>query len=215
LDVNKDDQMMSILAFVQKKGGTGKTTTATNMSVEAMMRGFSVALVDIDPQGSVLMWKNARVRDWPYVEALSPKDLPRWLEEHASEFDLVIIDTPAHDGDTLARVVRLADLTVIVTQPTLLANAVAVHLREVFLAFGIPYAILLSQTPPTLTQRLDHWIQNHQLLGTVVDAQLAYRMDYQDAIPLGMGVVEYNPQGRAAREVHAATDWLLKRLEMI
>jgi chromosome partitioning protein len=105
LDVNKDDQIMSILAFVQKKGGTGKTTTATNMSVEAMMRGFSVALIDIDPQGSVLTWKNARVRDWPYVKALSPKDLPPWLEEHASEFDLVIIDTPAHDGDTLARVV--------------------------------------------------------------------------------------------------------------
>jgi chromosome partitioning protein len=205
---------MSILAFVQKKGGTGKTTTATNVSVEAMMRGFSVALIDIDPQGSALMWKNARVHSSPYVVALSPEELPHWLEAHASEFNLVIIDTAAHDGDTLARVVRLADLTVIVTQPTLLANAVAVHLREVFLAFGIPYAILLSQTPPTLTQRLDHWIQSHRLLGTVVDTQLAYRMDYQDAIPLGMGVVEYNSQGRAAQEVQDATDWLLNRLEM-
>src|ERR1700730_10764333 len=65
--------------------------------------------------------------------------------------------------------------------------------------------ILLTQTPPRLTLRLDQWIQNHQLLGTVVDTQLAYRMDYQDAIPLGMSVVEYNPQGRAAQEVHGAT----------
>jgi chromosome partitioning protein len=211
----KDDQIMSILAFVQKKGGTGKTTTATNVSVEAMLRGFSVALIDIDPQRSALMWKNARSDAWPHVEALAPEHLPGWIGERGGEFDLVVIDTPAHDGDALARVVRLADLTVIVTQPTLLANAVAVHLRDVFLDFGIPYAILLTQTPPSLTQRLDHWIQSHRLLGTVVDTQFAYRMDYQDAVPLGMGVVEYNPGGRAAQEVHSATDWLLNRLEMI
>jgi chromosome partitioning protein len=211
----KDDQIMKILPFVQKKGGTGKTTTATNVSVEATLRGFSVALIDIDPQGSALMWKNARGDAWPHVEAVAPEYLPRWIREHGGEFDLVVIDTPAHDGDALARVVRLADLTVIVTQPTLLANAVAVHLRDVFLDFGIPYAILLTQTPPSLTQRLDHWIRSHRLLGTVVDTQFAYRMDYQDAVPLGKGVVEYNPQGRAAQEVHGATDWLLNRLEMI
>jgi chromosome partitioning protein len=92
---------------------------------------------------------------------------------------------------------------------------VAVHLRQAFLTYGIPYAILLTQTPPRLTLRLDQWIQNHQLLGTVVDTQLAYRMDYQDAIPLGMSVVEYNPQGRAAQEVHGATNWLLNKLEMV
>jgi chromosome partitioning protein len=106
---------MSILAFVQKKGGTGKSTTAINVSVEVMMRGFSVGLIDTDPQGSVLMWKKARVHSLPYVEALAPEDLQRWLAEHASKFDLIVIDTPAHDGDALAAVVRVADLTVIVT----------------------------------------------------------------------------------------------------
>ncbi|HEX7855324.1 MAG TPA: AAA family ATPase [Sphingobium sp.] len=206
---------MNVLAFVQKKGGTGKTTTATNVSVAATMRGFSVALIDIDPQGSALTWKNARADTHPYVEALIPEELPHWLEEHGSEFDLVVIDTPAHDGDALARVVRLADLAVIVTQPTMLANAVAVHLRDVFIDFGIPFAVLLTQAPSTLTQRLERWIQNHRLLGTVVDAQFAYRMDYQDAVPLGLAVIEYNPHGRAAHEVRQATDWLLNRLEMV
>lgn len=151
----------------------------------------------------------------PYVEALTPEELPHWLEERGGEFDLVVIDTPAHDGDALACVVRLADLAVIVTQPTVLANTVAVHLRDVFIDFGVPFAILLTQTPPTLTQRLERWIQNHRLLGTVVDAQFAYRMDYQDAVPLGLAVIEYNPHGRAAHEVRQATNWLLNRLEMV
>jgi chromosome partitioning protein len=177
-----------------------------------MTRGFSVALIDIDPQRSALTWKSARIDTRPYVKALTPEELSHWLQEHGVEFDLVVIDTPAHDGDALARVVRLANLAVIVTQPTLLANTVAVHLRDIFIDFGIPFAILLTQAPPTLTQRLDRWIESHRLLGTVVDAQFAYRMDYQDAVPLGLAVTEYNPHGRAAQEVHAATDWLLNRL---
>lgn len=206
---------MSILACVQKKGGTGKTTAATNLSVEATVRGFSVALIDTDPQASILMWKNARATPSPYVKALPPTYLQGWIEEHGTKFDLIVIDTAAHDGDALARVASLADLTVIVTQPTLLANAVAIRLREVFLNFNIKFAILLTQTPARLTQRLDHWVRSHRLLGTLVDTQLAYRMDYQDAIPLGLGVVEYNPHGQAAQEVRRAADWLLAKLGMI
>lgn len=124
---------MGILACVQKKGGTGKTTTATNISVEATLRGYSVALIDTDPQASTAMWRNARANPSPYVEAIAPAYLQQWIHEHGPKFDLIVIDTPAHDGDALSRVVRLADLTVIVTQPTLLANAVAIRLREAFL----------------------------------------------------------------------------------
>ena len=44
------------------------------------------------------------------------------------------------------------------------------------------------------TERLAQWIDNHRLLGTVVQGQLAYRFAYQDAIAVGMGVVEYEPR---------------------
>lgn len=44
---SQDDHIMSVLAVVQKKGGTGKTTTATDVSVAAMTRGFSVVFIDI------------------------------------------------------------------------------------------------------------------------------------------------------------------------
>jgi len=38
---------------------------------------------------------------------------------------------------------------------------------------------------------------------------------YQDAIAVGLGVVEYEPEGRAAAEVQIVTDWILRRLEII
>jgi chromosome partitioning protein len=203
-----------ILALLQSKGGTGKSTAGMNVAVAATERGLTVAIVDTDPQASVVMWKAARHDQWPKVFAMRPRDLAGWLRSEGKDFDLIVIDTPGHDTDTLADVARIADLSVIVTQPTRLAIAVATLLQRAFVNAAVPYAILLSQTPPRLTSRLAGWLENYRSLGTMVDTQLAYRVAYQDAVALGQGVVEYEPRGPAANEVRAVTEWILAKLEI-
>jgi chromosome partitioning protein len=189
----------AIVAFVQRKGGTGKTTVATNVAVTATEGGLAVAIVDTDPQASVVMWKAARSDQGPTVFAIRPLDLAGWLKGEGKDFDLIVIDTTGHDTDTLADVARIADPSVIVTQPTRLAIAVAALLQQAFVNAAVPYAILLSQTPPRMTSRLAHWLENHRSLGTVVDTQLAYRVAYQDAVALGQGAIEYETQ-RSSRK---------------
>jgi chromosome partitioning protein len=206
---------MNVLAAVQQKGGTGKSTTSLNIAVAAALRGYRVVLLETDPQGTLQLWRGLRRKRWPCVHSLSSDELAGWLARNRHLFDLVIVDTPAHDGKTIADAVKAADLALIVSQPTMLATSVAMRLRNLFLNHGIPFAILLSQTPPTLSTRLAQWIDNHRLLGIVVQGQLAYRFAYQDAIAVGMGVVEYEPEGRAAAEVQIVTEWILRRLEII
>lgn len=205
---------MQVLTAVQQKGGTGKSTTSLNVAVAAAHRGCRVALLDTDPQGSLQLWRSLRRKRWPCVEQLRSDALAGWIARNRHLFDLVVVDTPAHDGRTIADAVKVADLALIVTQPTMLATSVAMRLRRLFIDHGIPFAILLSQTPPTLSARLVQWIDNHRLLGTVVQGQLAYRFAYQDAVAVGMGVVEYEPNGRAAAEIQIVTDWILRRLEI-
>jgi chromosome partitioning protein len=52
---------MKVIAVLNQKGGSGKTTIATHLARALQLDGASVLLVDSDPQGSARDW--AAVRD--------------------------------------------------------------------------------------------------------------------------------------------------------
>jgi len=50
-----------IINVAQQKGGAGKTTVATHLAVAwAQKKGRTVAVLDVDPQGSLTVWYEAR-----------------------------------------------------------------------------------------------------------------------------------------------------------
>lgn len=53
LSSKEEQNMTNIIACVNQKGGTAKTTTTANLGIGLAQNGKRVLLIDTDPQGSL------------------------------------------------------------------------------------------------------------------------------------------------------------------
>lgn len=109
---------MKIISLMNEKGGSGKSTVATNLATALHREGKRVVLIDADPQGTARDWRQASPEgaDLPDVIAL---DRPQMLDAIKSmNADYVIIDTPAKAEAMAAAVVRISHAALVVIQPS-------------------------------------------------------------------------------------------------
>ncbi len=89
------------IAIANRKGGSGKTTTAVNLSSGLALRGHRVLLVDIDPQANASLWMGVdldSVKTTIYELLLGMETDPR----------KAVISTGVEGMDILPAAVRLA-----------------------------------------------------------------------------------------------------------
>lgn len=204
---------MTVIALVHSKGGTAKTTTAIHLATTAAtLLRLRTAIVDTDPQGSAGKWRARREAAQPLVLQSSPGRLEADLGE-LRNVDLCMIDTPGHDLAALARAAVVSDLSVIASRPTELDREAAIDVVGALRRFGLPYVILLTQAPHRASAKFHLWVEQYARLGHLADPVLTSLTAFQDSITLGLGVQEYEPNGRAAEEVRAALTWILDRIK--
>lgn len=107
--------MRSIL-ILNAKGGSGKTTIATNLAGYYAAEGARVALADFDPQGSATDWLAQRPDSLPAIHGVEAHK--RGLRVPRST-EVVIMDAPSrtHD-DNLAQLLRRAQTVIIPVVPS-------------------------------------------------------------------------------------------------
>jgi chromosome partitioning protein len=115
---NLGDKPMPIIAILNPKGGSGKTTLSTNLARALQLKGFRVLLVDSDPQGSARDWHAAReVNPLPLI-ALDRANNFQNLPSIASGYDFTVIDGAAKLEDLIAAAIKTADMILIPVQPS-------------------------------------------------------------------------------------------------
>ena len=101
-----------IVLIGSEKGGTGKTTIATNLAALRALAGRDVLLVDTDPQGSASYWTASRDENGirPRVACIQKfgKGLQREVQDLASRYQDIIIDAGGRDSVELRAAMILA-----------------------------------------------------------------------------------------------------------
>ena len=105
---------MPVVAIVNQKGGTGKTTLSINLA-SAFAQIYPTLLMDADPQASALDWADSRATQQMNLDAcgVEPSRLLRDVRSLAPGYAWIIIDGPPGIGRVSADAVRAADIVLI------------------------------------------------------------------------------------------------------
>ncbi len=111
---------MPIMALLNEKGGSGKTTISTNLVRGVQLNGLKVLLVDSDPQGSARDWYAAAGEDnnLPPVVGLDRPALFKKLPELVHNTDWVIIDGAPQLEALAVAAIKVSDFVLIPVQPS-------------------------------------------------------------------------------------------------
>lgn len=116
-----------IVAFVNQKGGVGKSTLTTNVAA-ALSRKYRLLLLDTDSQGSSEDWGVARINKLRTKNAVrgfskhyrgikKASEVTLDLEEIADSYDIVAVDTPGRNELVSLGVIAAANLVIIPLTP--------------------------------------------------------------------------------------------------
>ncbi len=102
---------------INSKGGSGKTTVATNLASYFASQNKKVVLMDYDPQGSSMAWLAARSAARTPIEGISA--YKKSAKRPSRKTDFVIFDAPAGlHGGQLSKMVSKAQTIIIPVLPS-------------------------------------------------------------------------------------------------
>lgn len=202
-----------ILTIGATKGGVGKSTIATNLSVLAAQDGKSVLLVDADIQASSMAFRAIREQDDIQAIQITTPTLHKDLTQFKQ--DWIVIDAGGRDSGTFRSAIMASDILIIPCLPSSVdfwaADDVIEILKEARVYKNIKAYFILNQVIPKtrlaneIIEAMNVFNEHANLLKT----NLCSRIAYKNAFSEGKGVSEISDK-KAAEEVRQLYNELKK-----
>ena len=188
---------MPVIAIVNQKGGTGKTTLSTNLAVAFSQTG-QVCLLDADAQGSSQDWADSQGQARCNLDVLAadPARLLQDVRRLRAEYDWVIIDGPAGISRITADAVRVADVVLIPAKPSpfdvwAASTIVAAVKARQATSRGLPkaaFVITMAKTRTLLGRQIEAALEEYGL--PVLESRTTERVSYPQMAIEGRSVLD-------------------------
>jgi chromosome partitioning protein len=199
---------MQVIAVLNQKGGSGKTTIATHLARAIQLEGAEVLLVDSDPQGSARDWAAVREDQPVPVVGLDRPTIDRDLKSIARK-DYIIIDGAPQAHDLAVSALKAANFVLIPVQPSpydIWATSDLVDLvkQRIVLTEGhLKAAFLISRAirNTKLGQEVTEALTAYDL--PILSVRIMQRVIYPTTAATGTTVLDAEPQSEASKEIRA------------
>ena len=202
---------MFVSVLASRKGGGGKTTLASHLSVEAERSGHGpVAVIDLDPMGGLSGWWDVRKADAPSLVQVQGSLTATLDVLRENGVRTVFIDTPPSVGAVVAEAIAVSDMVIVPCKPSPDDLRAVVRTLDAVTRAGKPMIFVINMTKPRtrLTAEAAVALSQH---GTVAGTFVADRTDYAAAKADGLTAQELEPNGKAAQEMHDLWKYVVSR----
>ncbi len=207
---------MSIVLFGGEKGGTGKTTLATNMAAMLALQGRDVLLLDTDRQGTASFWATIREESEvePRISCVQKfgKSLASQVRDLAERYDEIVIDAGGRDSVELRYALGVCDRAYIPVQPfqfdiwtirqmdelVEMAQGLNENLKAFLVLNRVSTNPIVREDQETRDFFNEEGFQNLSLLNSHLRDRIAFRKSARD----GIAVVEWKQDRKASAEMN-------------
>ena len=207
---------MSVIAFVNQKGGCAKSTTCVHFAFWLTRKKHKILVVDADAQRSSSIWLESLDTQIPSRVIQSSDELLEEIPGLATQCDYLLIDGPAGLSEASRAILFRTDLALVPCQPTGVdlrsaSDAVRLIRQAQSVRNGPPAAAVFLSRAVKGTKLLDEAMI---LLGKTEVPILKTVVHQKQAIAdtFGQGAVVWELSGRPAAESAREFDGLFKEV---
>lgn len=201
-----------IITLATSKGGTGKSTLVRSIAGHCAQRGHKVAIIDADPQGSIINRYQANSFKNLSVFAEPEETVDSLITELKEKYYPIIVDTAGFSNKTTIKALIVTDLAIIPLKPSADDLTAAVETYSLLTEINdteerkgnpIKYRMIItmSQAGTIIAKHIRNELENGQY--NLLKSEMFLRVAYPEAGIKGLSPCITDPEGAAARDIAA------------